>query len=130
MITHIVDSDWLIDCLNEKRNARELMAPLIDEGRVATSVVVLGEIHEGLQGLVDRDRKLAVLNDLLIGVPVLVIDESLVPRFAALRFQLRSTGQIINDHDIWIAATALEHDLTLVSRDKHFERIPHLKRHA
>lgn len=130
MITHIVDSDWLIDCLNDKWNSRELIAPLIDEGCVATSVIVLAEIQEGLQGLEDRDRKIATLNDLLDGVPVLGIDESLAPRFAALRYHLRSTGQIINDHDIWIAATALQHDLTLISRDKHFDRIPGLKRHV
>jgi predicted nucleic acid-binding protein len=27
---------------------------------------------------------------------------------------------------LWIAALALEHDLTLITRDRHFKRVPQL----
>ncbi|MGJ5820848.1 PIN domain-containing protein [Paludibaculum fermentans] len=33
-------------------------------------------------------------------------------------------------NDLWIAALALEHDLTLITRDRHFERIPQLLRES
>ena len=33
----------------------------------------------------------------------------------------------MSDNDTWIAATALRHDLTLISRDKAFDRVPDLK---
>jgi len=130
VITHLLDSDWLIDCINAKNNALDLVEPLIRNGQLATSVIVLAEIYDGLHRDSARDRKLAVENELLEGVPALGIDERLVPQFAALRADLRASGQIINDHDIWIAATALEHNLTLITRDKHFERITGLKRHV
>jgi predicted nucleic acid-binding protein len=31
------------------------------------------------------------------------------------------------DNDIWIAALAIQHELTLVSRDKHFKEVSGLK---
>jgi predicted nucleic acid-binding protein len=34
------------------------------------------------------------------------------------------------ENDIWIAALAIEHSLTLVSRDEHFKQIDELKRAA
>jgi predicted nucleic acid-binding protein len=34
---------------------------------------------------------------------------------------------MIGDNDTWIAASALAHDLILVSRDRHFERVTGLK---
>ena len=46
---------------------------------------------------------------------------------ATVRRQLRQTGQLIGDFDILIAATALAHDLPLVTHNsEHFRRIPNL----
>jgi len=40
---------------------------------------------------------------------------------------LKIKGKPIPENDIWIAAIALEHELTLVTRDSHFEEVEHLK---
>jgi predicted nucleic acid-binding protein len=48
-------------------------------------------------------------------------------RFARIRAELRSQGQLIPDLDILIAASALEYELSLVTRNtRHFRRIPGL----
>jgi tRNA(fMet)-specific endonuclease VapC len=48
-------------------------------------------------------------------------------RFARIRGELRRTGNIIGDFDILIGATALQHKLTLVTRNlRDYTRIPHL----
>jgi tRNA(fMet)-specific endonuclease VapC len=36
---------------------------------------------------------------------------------------LRAKGRPIPENDIWIAAIAKQHELTLVSRDDHFKEI-------
>lgn len=40
---------------------------------------------------------------------------------------LREKGQPIPENDIWIAAIAEQHGLTLVTKDAHFDAIDHLK---
>ena len=48
-------------------------------------------------------------------------------QFARIRARLRRQGQLIPDLDLLIAATAVTHGLTLVTRNRrHFERIPEL----
>jgi predicted nucleic acid-binding protein len=50
-------------------------------------------------------------------------------RYADLRRRMRPPygGGLIGDIDTLIAATVMEHDLTLVTMDRHFERVPALK---
>jgi tRNA(fMet)-specific endonuclease VapC len=48
--------------------------------------------------------------------------------FAKLFVQLKLAGTPLPDNDMWIGALALEHDLTLITRDQHFDRIPQLLR--
>jgi predicted nucleic acid-binding protein len=49
-------------------------------------------------------------------------------RFAEVRSFLRRRGQLIPDFDLLIAATALHHDLTLLTFNRrHFLRVPDLK---
>lgn len=126
MITHLVDSDRLVDYLNNKLGAKEALDGLIASAALATSIVVIAEVNEGVlpPASVDAARRLEELKGSLL---VMGIDDEIAYRFAELRADLRRAGNLIGDHDIWIAATALCHDLTLITRDRHFERIPMLK---
>ena len=54
-------------------------------------------------------------------------DREVARYYARIRLRLRSQALLIADNDLWIAATALTHDLILVSRDRHFLRIPELR---
>ena len=47
-------------------------------------------------------------------------------QYARLFVQLKRAGTPIPDNDLWIAALALEHDLMLITRDRHFQDIPQL----
>jgi predicted nucleic acid-binding protein len=42
--------------------------------------------------------------------------------------QLKRAGTPVPDNDLWIAALALQHDLLLIARDRHFKNIPQLLR--
>jgi predicted nucleic acid-binding protein len=47
--------------------------------------------------------------------------------FGQVKAELERRGQRLDDADLWIAATALAHDLTLVSHNqRHFSRIEKL----
>ena len=94
---------------------------------LSTSIVVFGEMHEGISVTGDPDRTAAEYVAFLEGVRIFDVDRNVALTFASVRRGLRRTGQLISDNDLWIAATAICHDLTLVSRDKAFDRVPNLK---
>ncbi len=129
MITHLVDSDRLVDYLNDKLGAKEALDRLIEDAALSTSIIVIAEVREGVLPPAPAEL-VRRFEDLRASVLVHTIDDEVVDHFIRLRSELRRAGKPIGDHDLWIAATALRYDLTLVSRDTHFDRIPQLKRDA
>jgi tRNA(fMet)-specific endonuclease VapC len=125
--THLLDTDWTIDYFFDKNDAVARLAPLIDAAQLATSIIVFGEVQEGLLGSPEHTTRTQNYAELLARVPVLGVDERTAMAYASLRRQLRQAGQPMSDNDLWIAATALCHELTLISRDKAFDRVPGLK---
>ena len=91
-------------------------------------LVVLAEIKAGFYGGTQRSRNEALLQALLATatVGVLMPARETAEHYARVFVQLKRAGTPIPDNDLWIAAMALEHNLTLITRDLHFERIPQL----
>ena len=124
---YLVDSDWLIDAFLGIPTAVNLLARLRGEG-LAVSIISYGELLEGALGAPDPEAELARFRRFLARLAVLPLDEATMERFARIRAELRRRGQLIPDLDLLIAATALDADLTLVTRNvRHFERIAELK---
>jgi len=89
---------------------------------------VLAEIKAGFYGGTGQHRNEILLNRLLAKstVDVLMPGRETAEHYARLFVQLKRAGTPIADNDLWIAALALEHDLLLVTRDRHFRSIPQL----
>ncbi len=94
-----------------------------------TSAVVIGELYKGAYRTRDRDRHLINIEQRIVpAVTVLPYDISIAKVFGRIRAYLEESGTILPDADIQIAATAIEHDLELVSGNlRHFDRITELK---
>jgi tRNA(fMet)-specific endonuclease VapC len=125
-VTYLLDADWIISFLYGRAEAVDLVSSLADEG-IAVSIIAYGEICEGLLGGPSPAERRVQLEAFLSTVEMLSLDVDVANQFAEIRIDLRSRGMLIPDNDTWIAATARAHDLTLVSRDAHFRRIPNLR---
>ena len=95
-------------------------------------LIVLAEIKAGFLGGTEHRRNEALLQALLAKptVEVLLPGRETAEHYARLFVQLKRAGTPVPDNHLWIAALALEHDLVLVTRDRHFEKIPQLPRRA
>jgi len=93
-------------------------------------LVVLAEMKAGFYGGTQQQRNEALLQKFLAKptVEVLLPGRQTAEHYARLFVQLKRTGSPIPDNDLWIAALVLEHDLLLITRDRHFQRIPQLLR--
>jgi len=94
-----------------------------------TSAVVIGELYKGAYRSQARDRHLTNIEQrILPAVTVLPYDTDTAKIFGRIRAHLEETGIILPDADLQIAATALGHDLELVTGNlRHFSSISSLK---
>ena len=59
-------------------------------------------------------------------VQILTPDEATTHVYARLYKYLREQETPIPINDLWIAATTLQHDLVLVTKDQHFKQLPQI----
>jgi len=97
---------------------------------LALPTVVLGEFRFGVSGSRHRRAYEAWLHAHLPSFDVLAIDEATTVYYARVRAGLKRIGRPIPANDAWIAALALQHDLTVVSRDAHFDAVAGVRRAA
>jgi predicted nucleic acid-binding protein len=125
-MSYLVDTDRVASYLNGRPDAVTLLSSLRQDG-LEISIITYGEIYDGIYASNDPRSKEASFLQFLRRVEVLPLTRTVMKRFARIRGQLRRQGQIIGDPDILIAATALQYDLTLVTRNlRHFGRISEL----
>ena len=115
---YLVDSDWAIDHLNRVTTAVDLLRGLAPEGTFI-SIVTYIEAFQGVVRDPRPDQAMAALEDLLRGSPILDLTVPIAERAARIRQELLDQGKrpARRGFDIVIAATAIEHDLTLVTRN-------------
>lgn len=95
------------------------------------SVISKAELLVGVELTAEGNRKdeLRRLYQQAIGeaTEIIPVSSAVADRFAAIFLDLRRKGRPIDTNDIWIAATAMTHDLTVVTNDAHFQLIAGLR---
>jgi predicted nucleic acid-binding protein len=89
----------------------------------AISVISFGEFAEGMQ---KHDR--AGLLEYFRLYTIIPVDSGIAWRYGSLSRDGRVAGNRIGDNDLWIAATAIERTIPLLTRNtEHFDRISGLE---
>jgi tRNA(fMet)-specific endonuclease VapC len=96
--------------------------------QIAVPVIVLGEYRYGIQQSRERQRYEHWLVAYLPKFWVLNVDEQTTTSYAAVRGELKRAGTPIPSNDVWIAALCRQHSLPVLSRDRHFDLVPGLRR--
>jgi tRNA(fMet)-specific endonuclease VapC len=100
-----------------------LHAMLIEPAEVYLPAVALGELYFGAAKSARAFENLTRLEEFAAGRPVLACDHAVAREYGAIKNELRLRGRPIPTHDVWIAAIARRHGLTLISRDSHFDEV-------
>ena len=105
------------------------LEPLLQQAaEIAVPVIVLGEYRYGIRQSRHRARYERWLAEVLASCRVLVVDEGTAGHYAEVRDELKRSRRPIPGNDLWIAALTRQHALPLLSRDRHFDFVPGLKR--
>lgn len=94
-----------------------------------TSAVVIGELYKGAFRSPDADRHVHNIESrILPAITVLPFDVAAARTYGEIEAALASSNRLLADADLQIAATAIQHDLELVTGNiKQFERVPGLR---
>ena len=89
------------------------------------NAVVLGELLAGFAIGRFEKKNIEILRDFTSSprVETIPIDEETAERYAAILKDLRSRGTPIPTNDLWIAASAMQYGLKIVTTDGHFTKV-------
>jgi predicted nucleic acid-binding protein len=104
-----------------------LYPPHVVGKAIAVSFITVGELLFGARKRNWGARKVADLRLRLRSAVILPYDLALCEAYGNLKAAVYSSGRVIADNDLWIAACALRHSVPLISNNRaHFEGIPGL----
>ena len=128
-MAYLVDSDWAIDYLNRVQAAVDLLENLGREGTFV-SIVTYIEVYQGVIRDPNQSDAIRALQSFLASSPIVELTIPIAERCARLRQHFLDLGQrpARRGLDMLIAATAIEHGLTLVTRNvRDYADIPALQ---
>jgi len=107
------------------------LEPLLRKAtQIAIPVIVLGEYRYGIAHSRDRKHYEEWLTAYLPRFRVLDVDDETTLFYRDVRTELKRAGTPIPSNDVWIAALGRQYRLPLLSRDRHFDAVPGLRRLA
>lgn len=99
---------------------------LIRAKRVCIPSIVIGELYYGAYRSGRRDINLTRIDQFVMGNIILNCDAETARHYGFIKDALHREGRPVPENDLWIAALARQHQLTLVTRDTHFRYVPDL----
>ena len=110
------------------RGHPELKLALQRAEEICLSPIVLGELQSGFRRGRHQARNEKELEEFLDAprVELIPILDSTAVRYAEILSYLRRAGTPLPTNDVWIAASAMEHGLRVVTPDKHFQEVPQI----
>ena len=123
----LIDTD-IASFIFKGSNYADPYLPLLSGQELALSFMTVAELFQWAILRQWGDRRLLQLEQYLSNYLVIPVDQALCRRWAQIRSDRQSVGRPISSQDAWIAATALRHDLPLVTHNsKDFLDIAHLR---
>ncbi len=123
----VADTSFLIDMMRRAPVALRIYGEYELQGTaLSTTAITAMELYKGayISGNRDNLHKVRTILELFNLLPV---DETIYEAFGRVSAGLCIDGNPIGDFDEVIAAMTLCHDGEIITRDRHFEKIPELK---
>lgn len=105
-------------------------ASLRSADRLVVPSIVLGEYYFGIRQSRHRNRYQDWLRRYLPLAEIATVTHATADAYAAIRLELKGSGNPLPSNDVWIAALARQHVLPVLSNDAHFDAVADIERIA
>lgn len=121
---YLLDSNIIIALFADEVAIKDSLAKAEE---VFVPSIAIGELYFGARKSVRTRDNLTRIDEFAADNVVLGCDTDTARRYGEIKAGLRLKGNPLPENDIWIAAIALQHGLTMITRDTHFNEIENLK---
>ena len=121
----ILDTNAISDLVERNWTLVEMVDKATD---AALPFIAVAEYQRGLLGSTKPQKGQAILDGLREILPLILADNQTITLYAEIGDQLKRIGRPIPTNDIWIAALARQHELPILSKDRHFDHVPGIRR--
>jgi tRNA(fMet)-specific endonuclease VapC len=119
----LLDTNAIIALQRGNEALKKLLNPATD---VFVPVVAVGELYYGAYKSERVEENRQNVAAFIAGRVVLHVDADTADVYGQVKQSLRVKGRPIPENDIWIAALAIQYDLTLITDDAHFAEVDNL----
>jgi tRNA(fMet)-specific endonuclease VapC len=119
---YLLDTMIVAAYLNREQAIRDKLRDI----SVYVASISIGELFFGAYHSAQVANNVKQIRDFAALCTILTCDLSVADRYGQVKHSLRVKGRPIPENDVWIAAVALQYELTLVTRDAHFDRLDFL----
>jgi predicted nucleic acid-binding protein len=119
LVKVLIDTSVWIDFFRKSEPAHSAVLILLDSDQVYCTGLILGELMQGAKG----ERELSVIKDFLHVFHFLPDSSRLWEKAGSLSFSLRRKGMTVGLADCFIAVSAVEAGVQLLTLDSHFDAI-------
>lgn len=95
--------------------------------QIMVPAIVAGELYYGAENSNKKAKHTNQVESFLETCTLLEVNIETAKHYASIKSQLKKQGKPIPENDIWIAAMALQYNLKLITKDKHFNLVEKLK---
>lgn len=95
--------------------------------KIFVSVTIIGELNYGAYHSANHVKHFSRNEIFLNRCQKLILDSETADFYGKIKAGLAHKGKPIPENDIWIAATAIQHNLSLFTSDKHFKDVDGLQ---
>ena len=119
----LLDTNAIITLQRENEALKKLLGTATD---VFVPVVAVGELYYGAYKSQRVEENRQSVAAFITNRIVLNVDVDTADVYGQVKQGLRAKGRPIPENDIWIAALAIQYDLSLIADDAHFDEVDNL----
>ena len=119
----LIDTNIIIEYLRKQNKEQTQFVKLFKDYNLCLSVISVFELYNGAVNA----KKYSDIEIVCKNIEVIDIDLSISKKASAIYRKLRSQNKLIEFRDILIGATAIEHKISIATKNKkHFNRLPQI----
>ena len=124
----VADTSFIVDIIRHDPDALGKLEEMESENRpLSITPVIALELFDGAYNSLHTQENVREILAILSLCDEVPFDMDIYHAFGYLSATLRACGSPVGDFDQAIAAAALCYDGEIITRDRHFEKIPELK---